>query len=303
MTKLSDLIKVYNELNTNIDQLLITDIVDEKVRFLNNIVLNNNLSQVQEGITLLINKYQQLTNNSSMVNDGIKTLLLDIQTQIDIQAEELIQSQQNNQIDTTIFGFSDFRKVDLPDSIQNTLSGCVNFRYPGLQLYPSITSWISAMAACDPLYLFAGDLHFLNLMIKDFPEQYQKRLRLYQNLDDLPQNQFGVILVWEFFNCIPFTSIKSHLSKFFCLLRPGGTLIFNYNNCDIHSLAVMAETHNLNYAGERLLTKTCIELGYDIIKIKEEKDGDKILSWMQVSKPGKLDTVKKSQAIGAIYKK
>ena len=48
----------------------------------------------------------------------------------------------------------------------------------------------------------------------------------------LPQQQFGMIIVWQIFERLTLPMIKSVLSELIVLLKPGGKILFNINDCD-----------------------------------------------------------------------
>ena len=161
------------------------------------------------------------------------------------------------------------------------------------------------MVANDPLYLVDANLSVLTTNISEYPELYQQRLRLYDSLEKLPKNQFGIILIWDFFNYLLHDFSVEYLKKCFLYLRPGGTLIFSYNNCDLYAMAKIAEENQMYYSSKLRLTKICEELGYEIVRAVDEPLLDSVLvsSWFELRKPGTLSTIKKAQVIGTIEKK
>ena len=98
---------------------------------------------------------------------------------------------------------------------------------------------------------------------------YQSRLRIYEITNEdfsiLPQNQFGFVLCWEIFNFLSLEKIEQHIRQVFDLLRPGGVFMFSYNNCDIYSIARVAESRDISYAQDDLLKNLCLNIGYEII--------------------------------------
>jgi hypothetical protein len=56
----------------------------------------------------------------------------------------------------------------------------------------------------------------------------------YGNMDlsQLPENQFGIIVCWYIFERLTLPLIEETLIKFRTLLKPGGRVLFNINDCD-----------------------------------------------------------------------
>jgi len=293
MAKLSEVIKLRDDMLSIIDHLSMEQAISEKITYLDVVVSSCNIDPWYGKLLGLTNRYKEIINDTNSVIDNAKTLLAEIQLEIDTQADYLIQLQQQKSIGLTEFHYISERKIDLPDVIKNTVNVCSQWKFPGLQLYPEHKSWIDTMVTCDPLYLVDSDLLSVKDKIQDYTEQYQRRLCIYKDLDRLPLNQFGMILAYNFLNFMPFTEVEFYLNKFFNLLRPGGNLIFTYNNCDLYPLAKMAEDHSMFYADTKLITKVCSELGYSIIRTESTPT-----TWMQITKPGELSTTKISQVLG-----
>ena len=125
-------------------------------------------------------------------------------------------------------------------------------------------------------------------------------------LHQLPHNQFGFILSWMVFNYTNFATIKHYLVRMIRLLRPGGHLLFSYNNCDLFESCLVAESGGMSYVSKRNLIKVCEEIGYEIVNTTDVPNRDncvKFISWIEIKKPGKLATAKRRQVLGAIHQK
>ena len=83
---------------------------------------------------------------------------------------------------------------------------------------PGIETFIDDMVAFDPLYLVDDQHELLDPAMDRFNTLYQRRLRPYvvnERSDDeilgkLPNNQFGMCLVYNYFNYRPFEVIKRY---------------------------------------------------------------------------------------------
>jgi hypothetical protein len=98
--------------------------------------------------------------------------------------------------------------------------------------------------------------------------------------------------------------IKKYLTSFFTLIRPGGTVMFSYNNCDYIEGVELAEQGQQSYAPKRHILKMLEEIGYEILYTYDLDNIDplvKKISWIEARKPGELSTVKAHSVLGAVY--
>ena len=199
--------------------------------------------------------------------------------------------------------------VDPPEPIVFKITQYCSWQYPGLLIAPKSKNWIDPMVACDPLYLLdLTNSPDIETMTAEYPTEYQRRLRIYknQNFSLLPHNQFGFVLGWGITTTQPIDQLEKYLTSVIALLRPGGTFMFNYNNCDHSEPAALCENGVICYSNPRLIRRACEKIGYEIIQFGEYLNEDPSLkythqSWVEIKKPGKLDTIKRSQVIGRLY--
>ena len=140
-----------------------------------------------------------------------------------------------------------------------------------------------------------------------FNEVYQRRLRTYLtgvhakrrefDYSMLPQEQFGFIFAWNVVNFWPFQETKRALTQCYNLLRPGGAMMFSFNNCDIVQCAESAESGYKSYLTKTLLNSIFDELGFEIIQYRSTSVN---VHWVEIKKPGALTTTKRHQALGKI---
>jgi SAM-dependent methyltransferase len=185
-----------------------------------------------------------------------------------------------------------------------------DWHYPALQINPRSKKWIDPMVAGDPLYLTHSNISIVNDMIKEYPELYQNRLRLYEIVDrdfsKLPMAQFGFVLCWDNFNHLSLDKIEKYIREVWKLLHPGGHFIFSYSNCDLEGPALRAECHAGSYASASWLTTLLNAIGYEITALHNDETGDAFnthISWADIKKPGDLKTVKVAQAMAQLIAK
>lgn len=177
-----------------------------------------------------------------------------------------------------------------------------NWQYPALEIGCRDGEWTKSLVASDPLYIADYFPEFLNSAVLQFPELYQGRVRKYlikdfTEIPNLPINQFGLIFSYNFFNYLSFDSIKQLLIQSQKYLRPGGRIIFTYNNSDLPAGAAYAESFWMSYVPKSLLVPLAESIGFETIF---SFDDEPALSMIEFKKAGELKTIKLSQALGEI---
>lgn len=179
-----------------------------------------------------------------------------------------------------------------------------DWQYPGLEIGPGDGTWTGNLVACEPLYIVDIHTEFLESTRIKFNERYQNKLRTYltkeTNLDMLPQNQFGFVFSWNVFNYLTTDLIDAYLTEIYKVLKPGGVLMFSYNNADRPGCAALVETGFMSYMPKSLLIELAIKKGYEIIAAQ---DLEETISWVELRKPGVLSTVKAQPIVGHVGKK
>lgn len=99
-----------------------------------------------------------------------------------------------------------------------------------------------ATMAAKSFQLYLGDIDdaILNNARDRFsPSLPSSAVRLYNIksyeepwIEALPQRQFGMIIIWQIFERLTLPMIKSSLGELIILLKPGGRILFNVNDCD-----------------------------------------------------------------------
>jgi SAM-dependent methyltransferase len=217
---------------------------------------------------------------------------------------------------------------NIKNIFQAELAKYSQVKYPGLQINSRIfvkdltniksttdlddtNFWISLMVSSDPFYMIGPNLEALQTSFSSYPETYQRRVRLYQwndkrDLSILPQDQFNIIFCWDFFNYLTIETIDQFLSQMIRLLRPGGTLLFTYNNCDLADSARLVDFKLAGWTTPKLLEAIYLKLGFELDSLNDiisDETNISHVSWMKLKRPGELITVKMSQAQGLIGRK
>jgi hypothetical protein len=179
-----------------------------------------------------------------------------------------------------------------------------DWRCPGMILRPAQESFVDDLVALDPLYLVDIRQDLLRPAQSRFNEQYQRRLRLYTHeprepnmLAHLPQQQMGLIFVWNYLNYVPLSVLFQYLESFVQLLRPGGIAVFTFNDCDRGHGVALSEQHFMSYTPGHLIKNRVQELGLEITHcVNAQAD----LSWMAVRRPGEIASLRGGQNLAKI---
>ena len=317
MSTLAELVKFRNDLLDTLPQLTLAAEVADRLRLVDTVRCRHTLVQYDHHLDRFVSEYRQLlaknANIIDIIKESIKSIECDIQQQVDaIDYSQFVESNMTQFLTTN---------NDIEAVIQTRIGSYSNWRVPGLQLHcryigqptgthATATIRINVMAACDPLYLAGNNLTKLQGQLEVYSDVYQRRVRLYEvlarDLSVLPHAQFGLILSWDFLNYLPLDVVSWYLSSCMQLLRPGGVLVFSYNNCDLERSAQSVDDQEACWATKAQIENLVAGLGYELIATFDLKTNDirgTWVSWAEVRKPGVLKTVKQSQAMGAILSK
>jgi len=200
-----------------------------------------------------------------------------------------------------------YTDADTVDILIGRIKLLSNWKYPAMQIRPGLCEITQHMTSFDPLYIVDEDPKLLTHLTNVFNNQYLDRIRTktinelqddYFN-DTFPAHQLALIIVTDFFNYKPFEVIQQYLKLFKNkLLKPGGRIIFTFNDCDLPSGIQNAEHYMNTYTPSSLLKSYITYLGYEIINIHSSDT----LSWMEILLPGSLCSIRGGQCIAKINK-
>jgi len=204
------------------------------------------------------------------------------------------------------------RRPVLDNEIENLLrvriQNYVDWQHPALIIHPGLENFVEDMVGFDPLYLVAQQHDLLIPAFNRFPEEYQRRLRLYTVREDLdhdilekiPDQQIGLCLAYNFFEFKPFEIVRKYLTEIYQKLKPGGTLIMTFNDCDRDKAVKLAEQHYACYTPGKLVQQFAVTVGYDQI-FSWNNNGP--TTWLELRKPGTLTSLRGGQTLAKIVHK
>jgi hypothetical protein len=173
---------------------------------------------------------------------------------------------------------------------------------------PAQSPGLESLVAFDPLYLVDTHEDLLDPMKSLFTPEYQRRLRYYTIKEytetdiftNLPHNQFGLVYAFYYFDFKSFEIIVKYLDEVFLLLRTGGAFLFSFNDCDQWRAVASAENNFHCYTPGRLILQHARARGYEIIHTHSVLSGT---TWVEMKKPGVLDSMRGAQALAGVFKK
>lgn len=226
-----------------------------------------------------------------------------------LQADQ--QQNKNSNVKTHIESILN-KKLDISPYAMDFLSARI-LRYSGWQMTtmvvrPVTFPWLDKMVSNDPLYLVDENHELIAPAVSNWNELYQRRLQPYvihelQNneiLWQLPDNQFGLVLIWNYFDHRPFEIIKQYLIEIYQKLRPGGVLCMSFNDCDRWQGVLAVESRSGLYTPGFLIKSFAQSLGFDI-HFEWNEQGS--WTWLELKKPGNFDSLRGGQTLARILPK
>jgi len=179
---------------------------------------------------------------------------------------------------------------DLVKEISKTIGYYSDWRWAGIELNPSDGKLTRSLLACDPLYVYSGNVIDTDVVKNRFNDFFaEKRLIFAGTFSHLPQQQLGLAVSINSYEFWPLDPIKQEMQQVFHLLRPGGYYIFTYNDCEKMPGLDFCTNDFRAYNTKTLMTNIAYGLGFDIVKEGTYRESH---SWMVVKKPGELTSQK-----------
>ena len=260
----------------------------------------------------VIKTHNELINNIAKFSAQVESLKKELRVEIKQHEQEYLAHSlhvyQEEMLHDTVDAILNRRmRIDDDDDLmlRSRLRNLTDWRLPGLIIRPGVETYIEEMVPLDPLYVVDHDLELIRSATSKFTPEYQQRLREYvindwtddPILHKLPDNQFGAIFAYHYFNHKPMPIICRFLTEFYQKLRPGGIVLMTYNNCDRAHGVVRAEHTWMLYTPRRLIEQHANEVGFELTKAYDGK-GD--VSWIEFRKPGDIVSLRGGQTLAKI---
>ncbi len=246
----------------------------------------------------MLNQFKQQINET-IANDGHSLFQ---------ESYRLYDKDMRNETTEYILNRQQKLSTEAEELFNTRLQNYTDWRFPGLIVRPGLEKFVGTMVANDPLYLVDQHRDLLQPAVNSFAEAYQKRLRCYvvnerstdPILEKLPDGQFGLCLVYNFFNFRPVELIRQWLAEIFVKLRPGGVLIMTINDCDKEAGVILAENYFACYTPGTMIQTLAETIGFEILYVW---NGDGPISWIELRRPGELSTLRGGQTLAKIVDK
>jgi SAM-dependent methyltransferase len=275
-------------------------------------VVKNHPIQIEVFKQELSDRFDQVYQSFDQVQNTIDEIKDKIRIMIDQREESQFEQSQRLYSDEMCYETDDYilnRRLAIDDDsnilLRAHLKNYSDWRLPGLIIRPGKENFIEDLVPLDPLYLADHNLNLLKSSIEAFTVEYQRRLRPYDINDyqyadplwQLPDNQFGLIFSYNYFNYKPIDVIRRYLNNMYQKLRPGGVTIFTYNNCDYAHGTALAEKSFMCYTPGRLVRLHAESQGFEVV-FEHRGQGD--VAWIELRKPGEIESIRGGQSLAKI---
>ena len=322
--------------------MTLTQLVDLKKRL--EYFTTESLESDTKNLSMEINSWSNLTSNAQILEslnsyiktfdsiDAIRLSLNTMQTDLlelvrqeignlsgkfltlgyEINGQKALDLTPNADVDRQ------YRKLEVSGEFAEELGSRIrrytNWKYPCVEIGPGDGFWTDNLVGSDPLYLVDIHKEYLDTTVYKYNDIFKRRIRPYLigpesgksnlNLDFLPDNQIGFIFSWAVFDFIPYEQTKIYLTSCIKSLRPGGVMLFSFNDCDIVKCAADAEDGARSWMTRALLSKIFNELNVECLGFYSRYDpikgSDFYQNWVEIKKPGILKSMKTSQPLYTI---
>ena len=269
--------------------------------------VGNYTEQIQEKFAAANVAVDELGQVLQNLRDELDTMIQ--QQEPEYMAESTRLYEQDMVWETTEYILN--RRMGMDDDSKDRLLAHIrnqtDWRVPGMIIRPGNEDFIQELVPLDPLYIVDHDMDLITPSTGKFNEVYQRRLRPYvvtetdpEILGALPNNQFGFVFAYNFFNYKPFEVLQRYLSEIYNKLRPGGVFIMTFNDCDRGHGVALFESKFMCYTPRSHVAKFAEQVGFDIAY---NHTGLGNLSWIELTRPGKIISLRGGQPLAAINSK
>lgn len=312
--KLSEVVAFLNLLDTlNTDKTVstVTTDLNSVVHYLKNGCVDNHeiVKDLEIYQEISINAVHNFQDSLNQGRENVLKVVEQFEPEYYRESDTLYTSMLNDTPEL-IFDRRKSYQRDTIDLLHSRIKLYADWHYPGMVIRPKNDSFIDDLVALDPLYIVDTHEKLLEPAVQRFPDVYQRRLRQYvinerakkkaTIFNQLPAAQFGLIFAHEYFHYKPLQLIQKYLVEMFDLLRPGGVLMFSYNNCDQANAVKLVEHHTHMYTPGHKIKQIAHSAGYQVLNEINTVDG---LYLLELVKPGERDSLRGGQTVAMIESK
>lgn len=291
---------VHDELESLL-QSLSTDLNQQNIDF------DNLKEKIDRDRATIFSALTNLNNNLVEFKQQLEQFVKGVEEPYFQKSIEYYQEGLNDSPDYILDRYSFKKLLYDPETFnffQSRVRSHNNWHWPALEIRPALGEITDTIIGCDPLYLVDTHTDMFKVVKTKWTPEYQRRLRYYiineqgpRLFDQLPQTQFGLIVAVDFLNFRPINLIQQYIKEMFGLLRPGGTAIFTYNNCDYPIGVDNFENAYYCYTPGKEIKEICEQVGF---RIAASFDLENNVSWLEIQRPGKRQSLRGNQTLGKI---
>jgi hypothetical protein len=311
--KLSDLVNYKVELDHLSTQLAQREVELELGKIIH--LVGTQSIQLNDFKQQLDTQYSEIAQTIDRFGLTLNELKQSLKQQIELEEKywfqesyRLYDQEMCNDLAEYILNRRSILDIETENLLRVRIQNYVDWQHPAMIIQPGLEKFVEDMVGFDPLYLIAQQHDLLVPAFDRFPEEYQRRLRLYtvkedidsEILEKIPNGQIGLCLVYNFFEFKPFEIVRKYLTEIYQKLKPGGTLIMTFNDCDRDKAVKLVEQHYACYTPGSMIQQYAATVGYNQI-FSWNNSGP--TTWLELRKPGALTSLRGGQTLAKIVHK
>jgi len=296
-----EILEISQKLSVIRDNIDLIDI-DELASILE--LLDDDIHNIITDLTSLVDNVNKIkTQAHGLVQEGGRDPLIESQN-LYVQRKQLMGLQGQSTPVATYRELDQFsNNAEYEDKFNSEIRKFSSWKYSTVYIRPNSLRFFDALAATNVLYV----LEQCNIdpwLKQNLDEKLYKLIRLKlinedkeQFLTDIvPLEQIGLIVMEHFMHFKPLDIVRQYVIESFKLLKPGGHLMFTFNNCDTVAGVRNAESGLYCFTPGVLVERMCEVAGFEVINFEASER----ISWLVLKKPGELTSIKAGKTFGQI---
>lgn len=180
------------------------------------------------------------------------------------------------------------------------ISAYSNWQKIALFYMPDTLDYIEQFSSYYPIYVLDKWRQTADLIKDLVPPEQARKTRFYNTdqLEQVPLNCMGFILARNYYTHKKHNHLENDLKFFSQVLRSGGVLCFNFNNCEISNCAGAVENKTRSYMIGTTVKRLLWENNFEIVRWEYLNFENTM--WVEAQKPGKFKSIRRNEALGKI---